>query len=38
MHHAPSGFSDHFALAFTKVLRFFADTFLPSVMVIVPLF
>jgi ubiquinol oxidase len=27
MHHVPSGFSDHFALAFTKVLRFFADTF-----------
>jgi ubiquinol oxidase len=27
MHHAPSGFSDHFALAFTKVLRGFSDTF-----------
>ena len=27
MHHAPHGFSDHFALGFTKVLRFFADTF-----------
>ena len=26
-HHAPQGFSDHFALGFTKVLRFFADTF-----------
>jgi ubiquinol oxidase len=27
MHHVPHGFSDHFALGFTKVLRFFADTF-----------
>ena len=27
IHHAPHGFSDHFALGFTKVLRFFADTF-----------
>ena len=27
MHHVPRGFSDHFALAFTKILRFFADTF-----------
>ena len=27
MHHEPRGFSDHFALGFTKVLRFFADTF-----------
>ena len=27
MHHEPHGFSDHFALGFTKVLRFFADTF-----------
>ncbi len=26
-HHTPHGFSDHFALGFTKVLRFFADTF-----------
>ena len=27
IHHVPHGFSDHFALGFTKVLRFFADTF-----------
>ena len=26
-HHTPQGFSDHFALGFTKILRFFADTF-----------
>ncbi|MBC7755931.1 MAG: alternative oxidase [Bdellovibrio sp.] len=26
-HHVPSGFSDHFALGFTKVLRWAADTF-----------
>jgi len=26
-HHAPRGFSDRFALAFTKLMRFFADTF-----------
>ena len=26
-HHKPRGFSDRFALAFTKFLRFFADTF-----------
>ncbi len=26
-HHAPSGFSDHFALGFTKLLRWGADTF-----------
>jgi ubiquinol oxidase len=26
-HHAPKGFSDRFAYAFTKGLRFFADTF-----------
>ena len=26
-HHAPHGFSDHFALGFTKVLRWGADTF-----------
>ncbi len=26
-HHPPSGFSDHFALGFTKVLRWGADTF-----------
>ena len=26
-HHIPKGFSDRFALAFTKFLRFFADTF-----------
>jgi ubiquinol oxidase len=26
-HHAPKGFSDRFALAFTKLLRFTADTF-----------
>jgi ubiquinol oxidase len=26
-HHMPSGFSDHFALGFTKVLRWGADTF-----------
>ena len=26
-HHAPKGFSDRFALLFTKVLRFCADTF-----------
>ncbi len=26
-HHAPQGFSDRFALGFTKFLRFFADTF-----------
>jgi ubiquinol oxidase len=27
IHHIPHGFSDHFALGFTKVLRFCADTF-----------
>jgi len=27
IHHAPRGFSDHFALGFTKLLRFCADTF-----------
>ena len=27
IHHAPHGFSDRFALGFTKVLRFSADTF-----------
>lgn len=27
VHHAARGFSDHFALGFTKVLRFSADTF-----------
>ena len=27
IHHAASGFSDHFALGFTKMLRFCADTF-----------
>ena len=27
VHHAPNGFSDHFALGFTKLLRFTADTF-----------
>jgi ubiquinol oxidase len=27
VHHAPNGFSDRFALAFTKLLRFTADTF-----------
>ncbi len=27
VHHAPKGFSDHFALAFTLLLRFCADTF-----------
>ncbi|MEO6152346.1 MAG: alternative oxidase, partial [Croceibacterium sp.] len=27
VHHAPSGFSDRFALGFTKLLRFTADTF-----------
>ena len=27
IHHAPHGFSDHFALGFTKLLRFCADTF-----------
>lgn len=27
LHHAPEGFSDRFALAFTKSARFFADTF-----------
>jgi ubiquinol oxidase len=26
-HFEPNGFSDHFALGFTKMLRFFADTF-----------
>ena len=26
-HYAPQGFSDRFALGFTKFLRFFADTF-----------
>jgi ubiquinol oxidase len=26
-HHVPHGFSDHFALGFTKLLRFLADTF-----------
>ena len=27
VHHPPSGFSDHFALTFTKTLRLIADTF-----------
>ncbi len=27
VHHPPRGFSDRFALGFTKLLRFFADTF-----------
>ena len=27
VHHVPSGFSDHFALGFTKLLRLIADTF-----------
>jgi ubiquinol oxidase len=27
IHHEPHGFSDHFALGFTKLLRFCADTF-----------
>ncbi|MEO6715714.1 MAG: alternative oxidase [Novosphingobium sp.] len=27
IHHVPNGFSDHFALGFTKLLRFTADTF-----------
>lgn len=27
VHHDPKGFSDHFALGFTKLLRFSADTF-----------
>ena len=27
VHHVPNGFSDRFALGFTKLLRFFADTF-----------
>ena len=27
VHHLPEGFSDHFALGFTKLLRFCADTF-----------
>ena len=27
VHHVPHGFSDHFALGFTKLLRFCADTF-----------
>lgn len=27
VHHAPQGFSDRFALAFTRLLRFGADTF-----------
>ena len=27
IHHVPHGFSDHFALGFTKLLRFSADTF-----------
>ena len=27
VHHEPKGFSDHFALSFTKLLRFSADTF-----------
>ncbi|MGP1666718.1 MAG: alternative oxidase [Rhodanobacter sp.] len=27
VHHAPAGFSDRFALGFTKLLRFTADTF-----------
>jgi len=27
VHHIPHGFSDHFALGFTKLLRFCADTF-----------
>ena len=27
VHHAPQGFSDRFALAFTRALRWLADTF-----------
>jgi len=27
VHYTPHGFADHFALSFTKLLRFFADTF-----------
>ena len=27
IHHQPDGFSDRFALGFTKLLRFSADTF-----------
>ncbi len=27
VHHAPKGFADNFALGFTKLLRFCADTF-----------
>ena len=27
IHHVPDGFADHFALGFTRLLRFFADTF-----------
>ncbi len=27
VHHLPHGFSDRFALGFTKLLRFSADTF-----------
>ncbi len=27
IHYTPDGFADHFALGFTKLLRFFADTF-----------
>jgi ubiquinol oxidase len=30
MHHKPRGFSDRFAYGFTKLLRFFADTFFES--------
>jgi ubiquinol oxidase len=30
VHHQPKGFSDRFAFGFTKVLRFFADTFFAS--------
>jgi hypothetical protein len=31
VHHVPTDLSDRFALGFTKLLRFTADTFLPSV-------
>ena len=38
IHHDPHGFSDRFALGFTKLLRFAADTFLPKDTVTAPLF
>ena len=38
VHHPPSGFSDHFALTFTKTLRLIADTFLPNATAIAPSF